>query len=79
MQYTSGDASKLMTFTPVLNKLEHRPPLSGVLQNGLRSRGKTAAGVCIVLFYCPFSFLVDCYLTYVVIVFQLYSNMAITD
>ncbi|KAA3454219.1 WD repeat protein iqw1-like [Gossypium australe] len=45
MQYTSGDASKLMTFTPVLNKLEHRPPLSGVFQNGLRSRGKTAAGI----------------------------------
>ncbi|PPD94942.1 hypothetical protein GOBAR_DD08045 [Gossypium barbadense] len=45
MQYTSGDASKLMTFTPVLNKLEHRPPLSDVFQNGLRSRGKTAAGI----------------------------------
>ncbi|KAK5832040.1 protein ALTERED SEED GERMINATION 2-like [Gossypium arboreum] len=45
MQYTSGDASKLMTFTPVLNKLEHRPPLSGVFQNGLWSRGKTTAGI----------------------------------
>ncbi|GMI90994.1 ALTERED SEED GERMINATION 2 [Hibiscus trionum] len=45
MQYTSGDASKLMTFSPVLNKLEYQPPLSSVFQNGLRSRSNTAARI----------------------------------
>ncbi|XP_039070107.1 WD and tetratricopeptide repeats protein 1-like isoform X1 [Hibiscus syriacus] len=45
MQYTSGDASKLMTFTPVLNKLEHQQPLSSAFKNGLRSRSNTAARI----------------------------------
>ncbi|XP_039050019.1 WD and tetratricopeptide repeats protein 1-like isoform X1 [Hibiscus syriacus] len=44
-QYTSGDASKLMTFTPVLNKLEHQPPASSVFKNGVRSRSNTAARI----------------------------------
>ncbi|XVE95216.1 hypothetical protein REPUB_Repub02eG0076900 [Reevesia pubescens] len=45
MQYTSGDASKLMTFTPVLNRLKHQPPVSSVFQNGLRRRSNMAARV----------------------------------
>ncbi|KAK8692391.1 hypothetical protein V6N13_075852 [Hibiscus sabdariffa] len=45
MQYTSGDASKLMTFTPVPNKLDHLQPFFSVFQNGLRSRSNAAARI----------------------------------
>ncbi|XP_022735780.1 WD and tetratricopeptide repeats protein 1-like isoform X8 [Durio zibethinus] len=45
MQYSSGDASKLMTFTPVLNRLEHQPLVSNVFQNGLQRRNNIAARI----------------------------------
>ncbi|XVF36615.1 hypothetical protein REPUB_Repub19eG0072400 [Reevesia pubescens] len=45
MQYTSADASKSMTFTPVLNRLEHKPPVSSVFQNGLPRRSNIAARI----------------------------------
>ncbi|XWS23957.1 hypothetical protein CRYUN_Cryun28dG0060300 [Craigia yunnanensis] len=45
MQYTSEDASKLMTFTPVLNRFEHQPPISNVFQNGLQRRSYIAARI----------------------------------
>ncbi|XP_022768413.1 WD and tetratricopeptide repeats protein 1-like isoform X2 [Durio zibethinus] len=45
MQYTSGDTSKLMTFTAVQNTLEHQPPASGVFQNGLFRRSSLAARI----------------------------------
>ncbi|XP_017645924.1 protein ALTERED SEED GERMINATION 2-like [Gossypium arboreum] len=45
MQYTSGDVSELMTFTPVPNRQEHQPSVSSFFQNGLRKRSNTAARV----------------------------------
>ncbi|WRX29900.1 WD40 repeat - like 10 [Theobroma cacao] len=43
MKYSSGDAAKLMTFTPVLNGVGRQPPVSSVFQNGLPRRSNTAA------------------------------------
>ncbi|XWS21435.1 hypothetical protein CRYUN_Cryun30bG0054400 [Craigia yunnanensis] len=45
VQYTSGDASKLMTFTPVQSRLEHQPPVSCVFQNGLARRSNIAGRI----------------------------------
>ncbi|XVF39609.1 hypothetical protein PTKIN_Ptkin01aG0047400 [Pterospermum kingtungense] len=42
MQYTSGDASKLMTFSHEPNRLEHQPPVSNVFQNGLCTRSNSS-------------------------------------
>ncbi|KAL4283531.1 hypothetical protein GQ457_16G017000 [Hibiscus cannabinus] len=43
MQYTSGDASKLMTFTPVPNRLENQPFVSSSFENGLLQRSNNNA------------------------------------
>ncbi|XP_012067963.1 WD and tetratricopeptide repeats protein 1 isoform X2 [Jatropha curcas] len=43
MQYTSGDASKLMTFTPILNGLELQPPPSDVFRSGLHFKSNLAS------------------------------------
>ncbi|KAK8696599.1 hypothetical protein V6N13_001732 [Hibiscus sabdariffa] len=43
MQYTSGDASKLMTFAPVPNRLENQPFVSSSFENGLQRRNSNAA------------------------------------
>ncbi|OMO57676.1 hypothetical protein COLO4_35194 [Corchorus olitorius] len=43
MQYTSVDASKMMTFSPVVNGVEHEAPVSSVIQNGPHRRINTAA------------------------------------
>ncbi|EOY15398.1 WD and tetratricopeptide repeat protein, putative isoform 5 [Theobroma cacao] len=45
MKYSSGDAAKLMTFTPVLNGVGRQPPVSSVFQNGLPRRSNTAAKI----------------------------------
>ncbi|XP_039010267.1 WD and tetratricopeptide repeats protein 1-like isoform X3 [Hibiscus syriacus] len=45
MQYTSGDASKLMTFTPVPNKLQNQSFVSSSFENGLQRRSNNAARV----------------------------------
>ncbi|XP_039065511.1 WD and tetratricopeptide repeats protein 1-like [Hibiscus syriacus] len=45
MQYTSGDASKLMTFTPVPNRLENQSFVSSSFENGLQRRSNNAARV----------------------------------
>ncbi|XP_015571581.1 protein ALTERED SEED GERMINATION 2 isoform X4 [Ricinus communis] len=43
MQYTTGDASKLMTFAPILNGLELQPPPSDISKNGLRFKSYVAS------------------------------------
>ncbi|PSS31598.1 WD and tetratricopeptide repeats protein [Actinidia chinensis var. chinensis] len=43
MQYTSADASKIMTFTSALNGVELQPSLSGVLRNGHPLNSKVSA------------------------------------
>ncbi|MBA0567729.1 hypothetical protein Golob_005272 [Gossypium lobatum] len=45
MQYSSGDVSELMTFTPVPNRREHQPSVSSFFENGLQKRSNTAARV----------------------------------
>ncbi|XP_039003363.1 WD and tetratricopeptide repeats protein 1-like [Hibiscus syriacus] len=45
MQYTSGDASKLMTFTPAPNRLENQSFVSSSFENGLQRRSNNAARV----------------------------------
>ena len=44
MQYTSGDVSKLMSFTPILNGLELQHPVPN-LSNGLPLNGGVNAKV----------------------------------
>ncbi|XP_057469539.1 protein ALTERED SEED GERMINATION 2-like isoform X2 [Actinidia eriantha] len=43
VQYTSADASKIMTFTPVLNGVELQSSMSGVLRNGYPLNSKASA------------------------------------
>ncbi|XVE55581.1 hypothetical protein DITRI_Ditri03aG0170500 [Diplodiscus trichospermus] len=45
MQYSLGDASKLMTFTPVVNRLELQTSVSSAFQNGLWRRSNIAARI----------------------------------
>ncbi|KAF2291609.1 hypothetical protein GH714_026133 [Hevea brasiliensis] len=43
MRYASGDASKLMTFNPILNGLELQPPLSVVYKSSLRFKSNVTS------------------------------------
>ncbi|XAR62100.1 hypothetical protein NMG60_11016717 [Bertholletia excelsa] len=43
MQYTSADASKIMTFTPMLNGVELQSSMSGVLRNGFPLKRSVSA------------------------------------
>lgn len=42
MQYTSGDASQVMSFAPILNGVELQQPPSDVLPNYLSKKGNPA-------------------------------------
>lgn len=50
MQYTSGDAAKILSFTPILNGLELQQPASNVFTSRLPKRRKATAMVCIFAF-----------------------------
>ncbi|XP_050212612.1 protein ALTERED SEED GERMINATION 2 isoform X2 [Mercurialis annua] len=45
MQYTTGDASKLMSFTPILNGLELQPPQSDAYKSSFRFRNNVASTI----------------------------------
>lgn len=47
LQYTAGDASKLLSFTPMLNGLELYQPVSNVSQPNLPIQSKVSGRVCI--------------------------------
>ncbi|GKV09451.1 hypothetical protein SLEP1_g20950 [Rubroshorea leprosula] len=42
MKYTSGDTSKLLSFTPILSRVEHEGPMSDVVQNDYQKRNISA-------------------------------------
>lgn len=46
MRYSVGDASKLMSFTPILNGLELQPPPSDALKSSLPFKSNLASKVC---------------------------------
>lgn len=50
MQYTPADASKIMTFTPVLNGVELQSLTTGFLRNGLplKSNGSATVIICLI-------------------------------
>lgn len=50
MQYTPGDVSKLMSFSPILNGVELQPPVSNVFPSHLPRKNNVAATVCIFAF-----------------------------
>lgn len=51
MRYASGDASKLMTFNPILNGLELQPPPSVVYKGSLCFKSNVASVVYLFI-YC---------------------------
>jgi len=46
VQYTSGDVSKLTTYSPSVNGVELQPFVSNIFTNGFHTKKNIAAKVC---------------------------------